>query len=536
MPNRRRFAIVVTPLLALLAALLVGGSTASAQTPPCATGAAVPDAANNPGLVADCTALLAAKDVLEGANIASRDRLNWSTARAITSWTGVSLSGIPPRVTAIDLTERRLTGTIPPGLRDLGQLRSLNLQRNRLSGTIPPELSGLARLEELALSQNRLTGAIPARLGNLAALERLYAHSNRLTGAIPPELGNLAQLELLSLTANQLTGAIPAELADLSELRELYLYQNRLTGQIPPKLTQLDNLTALWLAFNRFTGCLPPALRDVRSTDFADLALEDCGPLALTLTAERAQCTAGTRTPVTWEITGSAPPYTLTVAGETVDADAESVTVTCAALPEPAEGEDPVTQAPGTIAASVTDETGVTATARAAYTIVPPLPAPETAGDIGAYAEALSFRWHTAEPPPGADDLVAFLVRWREAGGSAWTYEMQPIWRHQRRGITYGALAYFTGLRGRGGVRGGGRADAPPSGGGDAGGTALDAQPASDDPDSPSQRDGYRDPRHGDRALGPPALRVLLVRPCEQPRCRCLQRRASLRHRRGRLG
>ena len=402
------------------------GSTASAQTPACATGAAVPDAANNPGLVADCTALLAAKDVLEGANIASRDRLNWSTARAITAWTGVSLSGAPPRVTAIDLTERRLTGTIPPGLRDLSQLWSLNLQRNRLSGTIPLELGGLARLEELALSQNRLTGAIPPQLGNLAALERLYLHSNRLSGAIPPELRNLAQLELLSLTANQLTGAIPAELADLSELRELYLYQNRLTGQIPPQLGNLPHLTELRLAQNRFTGCLPRQLADVESNDFADLTLEECGPLSLTLTAERAQCTAATRTPVTWEITGGVPPYTLTVGGETVDADAEDVTVTCGTLPEPAEGQDPVTEAPGTIPASVTDTAGEAATARAAYTIVPPLPAPTGATSYPAHT-AIALRWDRVPgagptPTPASEcPCPLYLVRWRPTGTEPWT-------------------------------------------------------------------------------------------------------------------
>ena len=53
---------------------------AAAQTPgPCATGAAVPDAANNPGLVADCTALLTAKDTLRGTA-----PLNWDAGLMIT--------------------------------------------------------------------------------------------------------------------------------------------------------------------------------------------------------------------------------------------------------------------------------------------------------------------------------------------------------------------------------------------------------------------------------------------------------------------
>ena len=220
-----------------------------------------------------------------------------------------------------------------------------------------------------------------------------------------------------------MTGPIPEELGDLSQLRELYLYQNRLTGQIPPRLTQLDNLTALWLAFNRFTGCLPPALRDVRSNDLADLTLDDCGPLALTLTAERAQCTAGTRTPVTWEITGSAPPYTLSVAGETVDADAESVTVTCGTLPEPAEGEDPVTQAPGTITASVTDTAGATATASADYTIVPPLLAPVATADPWVTRFFVLIEWDGLTVPASCDVATGcFAFRVRLAGETSWAY------------------------------------------------------------------------------------------------------------------
>ena len=113
MPDRRRFAIVVTPLLVLfaVAAVILWPSEAAAQGAepevvcfeitagwsvcaapavaptqppgPCATGVAVRDAANNPGLVADCTALLAAKDTLRGTA-----PLNWDADKVIRAWTG----------------------------------------------------------------------------------------------------------------------------------------------------------------------------------------------------------------------------------------------------------------------------------------------------------------------------------------------------------------------------------------------------------------------------------------------------------------
>ena len=162
-------------------------------------------------------------------------------------------------------------------------------------------------------------------------------------------------------------------------------------------------------------------------------------PLGLTLAAERAECTAATLNPVSWEIEGGVGPYRLTVDGEPVDADAESATVTCGALRKGA------TEAPGTITALVKDAAGAWVSASAAYTIVPPLPAPETAGENGVYPDTLTFYWYTAEPPPGGAALVAFLLRWREVGTVAWTYEAQAPWRNGRS--AYGAYAHFDGLR-----------------------------------------------------------------------------------------
>ena len=107
------------------------------------------------------------------------------------------------------------------------------------------------------------------------------------------------------------------------------------------------------------------------------LAAQAPDPLTLTITASRAECTAGTLNPVTWTITGGTPPYTLTVDGESADADADQRQ---RHLREPARGREPRHRA--TITATVTDATGAPATASAAYTIVPPLPAPDDGLDL----------------------------------------------------------------------------------------------------------------------------------------------------------
>ena len=182
-------------------------------TPPslgdCATGGAVTDAATNPGLVADCTALLAARDTLAGTAAA----LNWSADLAIYRWEGVRTTGTPPRVTSLNLYDQRLTGKIPEQLGSLTYLKNLRfLSYNLLSEPIPAALGSLTYLKDLDLADNRLSGPIPAELGSLTYLKDLNLADNYLSGPIPAELGSLVNLRYLVLYGNRLTGCIPAEL------------------------------------------------------------------------------------------------------------------------------------------------------------------------------------------------------------------------------------------------------------------------------------------------------------------------------------
>ena len=245
-----------------------------------------------PMLFDDCTLLLAVKETLAG-----EAELDWSAALPIDEWEGVSVGGDPPRVVALDLKARGLTGSIPPELGRLDGLQSLDLSANQLTGSIPPVLGKTSenilnnrmfclppprissvlfddcarllamrdalvgngelnwnvtvpinewqgvtvggpedRVLALELPRMELSGRVPAALGRLAGLRSLVLDGNRLTGAIPPELGELGGLEILGLAANNLTGPIPPELGKLSSLKELWLSDNRLTGSLPPKL------------------------------------------------------------------------------------------------------------------------------------------------------------------------------------------------------------------------------------------------------------------------------------------------------------
>ena len=224
------------------------------DTSPCAIGGAVPNAANNLELVADCEVLLASMDTLRGTI-----DLNWSASTPITDWEGIITIYRRDRVTWIALG-KGLDGTIPAELGGLTELSQLSLTNNKLTGGIPAGLGNLSKLTKLSLSNNKLSGAIPAELGRLGLLESLDLSMNQLSGSIPGELGDLASLTSLRLLDNELSGAIPAALADLANLRSLIFSDNLLSGPIPRKLGNLSKLQTLSIADNQLTGAIPTEL------------------------------------------------------------------------------------------------------------------------------------------------------------------------------------------------------------------------------------------------------------------------------------
>ena len=88
-----------------------------------------------------------------------------------------------------------------------GRVTALDLGNNNLEGTIPPEIGRLIHLEGLALDGNELTGPIPTELGQLTNLTHLYLYGNELTGPIPAELGSLTRLVHLCINSNRSDGS-----------------------------------------------------------------------------------------------------------------------------------------------------------------------------------------------------------------------------------------------------------------------------------------------------------------------------------------
>ena len=179
-----------------------------------------PPTGPRPGDSPDGAALAALYNATGGDSWQDND--NWLSDAPLGEWDGV-ITDEDGRVIALLLHNNRLTGTLPPELGNLADLRWLSLGGNRLTRAIPEELGNLANLQWLSLERNRLSGAIPDALGDLPSLEALHIRDNRLDGEIPSGLGRLANLAVLDLGRNRLTGEIPAGLGRLANLRILYL-------------------------------------------------------------------------------------------------------------------------------------------------------------------------------------------------------------------------------------------------------------------------------------------------------------------------
>ena len=260
------------------ASITVATATAVATPAPesaCLSGTAVASPGTNPGLVADCSALLRAKETLRGTG-----SLNWQGDRAIAEWDGVTTGGDPPRVTGIELPNKGLTGSVPPELGELSELTTLRLDANRLTGSFPAELGRLSKLTVLSTrGGNRFRGnPYPASLGGLTAMRSLNLTGGHTGGPIP-DLSRMTELEYLSLANNRFTGPLPAWLGGLTNLRMLTLHGNLLSGKLPPELGHLTRLEDLQIAgAGTFSGCLPRALKNAAPglNDAASLGLPDC--------------------------------------------------------------------------------------------------------------------------------------------------------------------------------------------------------------------------------------------------------------------
>ena len=215
------------------------------------------------------TDLLSLFDFKQAINDPTGALNGWSTGVPHCQWMGVNCSQRHAgRVTALNLTDKGLSGTIPASVANLTFVRRLDLSNNNFSGQIP-DLSNLQKMQVLNLSYNSLDGIIPDTLTNCSNLKELHLYNNSLT-RIPPQIGLLTNLVYMAISNNNLSGIIPPTLGNMTSLVTLYLGANNLGGSIPDEIGKLPNIKTISLAKNMLSGSIPGSISNLSSIQTLD--------------------------------------------------------------------------------------------------------------------------------------------------------------------------------------------------------------------------------------------------------------------------
>ena len=314
--------------LALAFALVVpgaGGVAPSAHahttTPPTActdtTLGGAPTAAAYSGLAADCNRLYALRYALT-----TPEALNWNLNLPIASWTGVTLSGSPLRVTGLRLTPYTFTAALAE-LTHLPKLVDLDLVTFTTPVTLPtrttpitppttvtdetdlpdnPPTCTLTTLGGTRAANSALAGDCDTLLSIKSTLEGSSLPTEKLDWSATKSLtdwkgiivsGTPKRVTILELPKHSLKGIIPTQLGNLTGLTTLDLSGNELgsgpptAGQtrdlpadIPTQLGNLTGLTTLDLSHNRLWGHIPTQLGNLKELTTLNLnggALGDGG-------------------------------------------------------------------------------------------------------------------------------------------------------------------------------------------------------------------------------------------------------------------
>mmetsp|Transcript_18934 Transcript_18934/g.46896 ORF Transcript_18934/g.46896 Transcript_18934/m.46896 type:complete len:788 (-) Transcript_18934:651-3014(-) len=198
-------------------------------------------------------------------------------------------------ITHLGIDRNRLSGTLPPSLSLLTNLRSLTLGNNTFASTIPVELYKRCKdLEVLDVADNSLSGTLASEIQLLTNLHALFMEGNRLSGTLPGEVGNLQSLETLWLQENNFHGSIPSQVGRLPRLRDFKINDNILVdGSIPSEIGQLTNARRLAMENTRLTGTVPDTVCGLVDRGIlpmynltVDCSLVDCKCCEMCLTSE----------------------------------------------------------------------------------------------------------------------------------------------------------------------------------------------------------------------------------------------------------
>ncbi|XP_078153591.1 receptor-like protein 6 [Carex rostrata] len=237
---------------------------------------------------------------------------SWNSTADCCTWEGVTCDPASGHVTALELSNRSISGLIDPALFNLSSLQNLSLAYNLFNNVTLPEtgFERLSNLIHLNLSNAGFVGQIPtgiSQLTNLALLDlsTFYLNVGRSSlylrePSIKTLLSNLTKLQILyldgvdiswngsewglavsqlgptlrslSMSGCSLMGPFDQSLSQLSQISYLRLDHNKLSSPVPEFFANFSYLSVLQLSSCLINGKFPERIFQLKYLKEIDLS------------------------------------------------------------------------------------------------------------------------------------------------------------------------------------------------------------------------------------------------------------------------
>ncbi len=178
---------------------------------------------------------------------------------------------LPRALIELQVSDSRITGTIPEQLLALDDLVSLDLRSLKLSGTLPSSLSIHRQLTRLSISNVFVSGTLPAAFTAWTMLADLVLDGSLISGTLDPAFASWP-LRTLSLSQTLISGELDPSFAAWN-LTRLIAAQSRLGGTLHAAFSNWSELTQLILSRTLVSGAC-------RLNNVARLSLHSVGELS----------------------------------------------------------------------------------------------------------------------------------------------------------------------------------------------------------------------------------------------------------------
>ncbi|CAI5950925.1 unnamed protein product [Closterium sp. NIES-64] len=187
-------------------------------------------------------------------------------------------SGRMANLTVLNLSSKKLNGSVPATMGTMTSVKHLYLQSSFLSSSLPSTLGGLSALVDLG---NSLQGTIPNTFSQLTNLEQLSVPSHPTPSCLlhlpattltrdfhrscrpraPCTAPCFSCCHVWVLWINEIAGTL-LDMANMTSLTTLNTGANPLTEPLPEE--SIGNLTNLQVIFNHLNGTLPRSITQLR--------------------------------------------------------------------------------------------------------------------------------------------------------------------------------------------------------------------------------------------------------------------------------